>query len=251
MKGVFELSVATTLICTLSLVSCSDEELGVGLGSMYVPTDMYINNDMIYRYNGSSNKDEWVVEPSDDTCENFVYSLDGIDYYYDTIYCDDMFNKEYMVYTRIDGSDDYHGNSLSSYVYMSGIEFSEDDFDKLYFIKSKESNYVPNGTVIAVDGIVNNVLAYSDTYKSDNSDCMSNYEKVLFEDSDYEYRYSYNSCSSDETEHVLMHGLRWDDLYECFLPNYVGIDEYIDVYKDYLDSCDIDRLGITSSVPKA
>ncbi len=256
-----KLAILGTTIIILTLSSCGDKEFedSYGLGNEYMPTDMYLDGYIIYQYYGDNsklvNREKSIsADVNSGTCENFVYNLDGINYYYDTYYCDELFNKEYMIYASDDRTGEYSGYSLTSYIYTNESKFTSDEISniiKLPIIKSKEADYIPTGAVIAVDGVVKDVLEYSQSYIEENQSCMNDYEKIIFDDVDYNYTYSYRSCSSDKTAHALVHGSVWNERYEAYLPTYVGVDEYINEYSNYLTQCDIDNLGITNRVPKA
>ncbi len=261
MGKITKLAILCTTLIILTLSSCGVKEYeeSYGLGIEYTPTDMYLDGYIIYQYYGDSSKlvteeKSASVDDNRETCENFVYNLDGINYYYDTNYCDELFNKEYMIYARDVNTGEYSGYSLTGYIYLNESNFIMDeisDIIKLPIIKSKEADYIPTGAVIAVDGVVNAVLEYSQSYIEENQSCMSDYEKIIFVDDNYNYSYSYKSCSSDKTAHALVHGNAWNERYEAYLPTYVGVDEYINEYSKYLTQCDIDELGITDRVPKA
>lgn len=252
------LSSITVLIALLSLSGCMG-----GVIDIYEKTGIQFDGKDVVTFTEDYKKSD-NYKKFKDTCNGtrdvFVAEIDGTGYYYTSEYCYTAETikslnlveflklvqlQEYMIYTSPDGGLDDPRNVETFGIYISNYmdePVTDEDLKELDFIFTKDTNYTPTGKTIQVGYSTYDIYSYSDKYMEENTACMKEFQKVIYEDDIYKYIYTYQSCEEDSTQHIVNQS--------GAVLDYQDIDDFIADKRDYLTWCDIVGTGLGEKVPK-
>lgn len=210
----------------------------------YETTGMKINGvDIVTLTNKYKKTEEYKNNISQ--CTEFVYHLDNIIYEYDSEYCVSYFDEKYMVKMNTkDPNGEHFFQTLAWYIFYIYPEVTHEELSSLGFLNSRVYMYVD--TELTIGSEVPQVIAsYSDEYYEENLWCMQEREGILYEDDEYEYRYTYESCDETIWQYVVI-VKQFNNTYNMSLSSYIYV--YDGIYNISWE--DIEATGLGEKVAK-